>query len=50
MVAIAKDMDPSQQGTEKCVPQYAITSVVVETAGKVVEAVVELNIVCSYWR
>jgi len=34
MVVIAQDVDLSQQGTEKRVPLYVTTSVVVETVGK----------------
>ena len=36
MVVIAQDVELSQQGTEKRVPQYVTTSVVVETVGRVV--------------
>jgi hypothetical protein len=48
MVVIAEDLDLGQQGTEKNVPQYDTTSVVVETAGKSGGTAVELNLVCYY--
>lgn len=43
MVVIAQDMDLSQQGTEKHVPQYGTTPVV-ETAGKSGGTAVELGL------